>query len=275
MLKYKQIKIEKIITESESTKTFVFHHLLQAQPGQFIMMTDFETGEKPFSLSFLDELRFSVTVKKVGKFTSRLCELKEGDKLYIRGPYGTSFNIQADNKIEDRNLLVIGGGCGIAPLRFLIYKLKENRSNKIDLVLGGRKSSDLLFLDEFKTIGINICCVTEDGSSGINGTAVDELKARFNSASYDYFYASGPELMLKNIYEYLKNKLIDGDYLLERYMKCGIGICGQCTIDPLGLRMCIEGPVLKKDTVSQLTEFGNYTRDVYGSRRNFVESPSN
>jgi dihydroorotate dehydrogenase electron transfer subunit len=236
------------------------------------MLTDYETGEKPFSLSMVDEEKFSITIKKVGKFTTRIFEMKEGNKLYIRGPYGTVFNLHPEGKIRNNNMLVIGGGCGIAPLRFLIYKLIENKSNKIMLILGGRTKAELLFRKEFDSLGIKVLCATDDASYGVKGTAVEKLKLQYDEEVYNYFYAAGPEPMLKNVFEYLKNKPLDGEFLLERYMKCGIGICGQCTIDPVGIRMCIEGPVVKKDAIAQLAEFGNYTRDAYGSRRMFSQT---
>jgi 2-polyprenylphenol hydroxylase and related flavodoxin oxidoreductases len=236
------------------------------------MLTDYETGEKPFSLSMLDEEKFSITIKKVGKFTTRLFEMKEGNKLYIRGPYGNVFKLHPEGKTQNQKLLVIGGGCGIAPLRFLIYRLTENKSNKITIILGGRTKAELLFLREFNSLGIKVLCTTDDASYGVKGTAVDNLKLHYEQERYNYFYAAGPEPMLKNAFEYLKDKQADGEFLLERYMKCGIGICGQCTIDPVGIRMCIEGPVVKKDVIAQLTEFGNYTRDAYGSRRMFSQT---
>ena len=239
------------------------------------MLTDYETGEKPFSFSMLDEEKFSITIKKVGKFTARLFEMKEGNKLYTRGPYGNIFNLHPPEIIQNQNLLVVGGGCGIAPLRFLLYRLIENKSNKVTLILGGRTKSDLLFLKEFNSLGINVLCATDDASYGVKGTVVDKLKVEYNPDAYNYFYIAGPEPMLKNAFEYLKDKPVDGEFLLERYMKCGIGICGQCTIDPIGIRMCIEGPVVKKNAIAQLTEFGSYTRDAYGSRSMFSHSVVN
>lgn len=236
------------------------------------MLTDYETGEKPFSLSMLEEEKFSITIKKVGKFTTRLFEMKEGNKLYIRGPYGNVFNLHPEGKTQNQKLLVIGGGCGIAPLRFLIYRLIKNKSNKITIILGGRTKAELLFLREFNSLGIKVLCATDDASYGVKGTAVDNLKLNYEQETYNYFYAAGPEPMLKNAFEYLKDKQTDGEFLLERYMKCGIGICGQCTIDPVGIRMCIEGPVVKKDAIVSLTEFGRYTRDAYGSRRMFSQT---
>ena len=90
---------------------------------------------------------------------------------------------------------------------------------------------------------------------------VDEL---LRKKKFDMIYSAGPDKMMKA----LQNRINDIDYefLFERYMKCAIGICGQCTLDPIGIRVCVEGPVLGKNLVEQLTEFGKYHRDAAGKR---------
>ena len=268
MIQHHAITIKKIVPESGTTKTFVFDYPLHAAPGQFIMLTDFETGEKPFSLSYLDAKRFAVTMKKVGAFTTKLLSLNEGDTLYFRGPYGNGFSLPEETK---RNkLLIAGGGCGIAPLRYLIQTLLKNKNVDITLLLGGKTKTELLFHDELHLFPMTLRAATDDGSHGTKGNILRVLSAIEDIESFDYYYMAGPEPMLKATYNYLKQFNVNGEYLLERYMKCGVGICGQCTVDPIGIRICVEGPVIKKDMLSTLTEFGNYTRNAYGKRVPFL-----
>ena len=110
---------------------------------------------------------------------------------------------------------------------------------------------------------------TDDGTFGEKGTSVDIAKKmlnnqRENERMFDFVYASGPEMMMKELQPLLNN--VEYEFLFERYMKCAIGICGNCTMDPLGIRLCVEGPVLPKKLVEQLTEFGKYHRDASGKR---------
>jgi len=271
MMQYEELIIDKVIQESPTTVSLVFRFTLTAIPGNFIMLTDFESGEKPFSISYLDDEKFLVTVKKIGSFTNKIGSKKPGVKLYCRGPYGNIFTFPAEKKNDKNRLLVIGGGCGIAPLRFLAYELAKYSFNKITFILGGRTKEELLFREEIESLGVRVHYATDDGSFGFAGNVVGLIKSGIDLSEYDYYYAAGPELMMKACFDLLKDKPCEGEYLLERYMKCGIGICGQCTIDPVGIRMCIEGPIVKEDKLAQLTEFGSYTRDAYGKRVPFIE----
>lgn len=251
------LKINKIEQETTDIRTFTFKHKLSAKPGQFIMLTDFNGGEKPLSVSDCCEDEFSITVKKVGEFTSRLFQKKEGDIVSIRGAFGSSFFISKGK------VLLVGGGYGTIPLYFLAKKLLEVGAD-ITLINGARNKDELLFFKKFNKLGIKLINTTDDGSFGEKGTAVDLAEQVFEKEEFDFVYASGPEMMMKALQPLLSN--IDYQFNLERYMKCGIGICGSCTMDPLGIRLCVEGPVLPKKLVEQLTEFGNYHREASGKR---------
>lgn len=259
------VKIIRVWDENELYKTFTFSHKLNIDPGQFIMITDYETDENPFSISDCSAYNFSVTIKKVGDFTKTLFHKKEGDMLYVRGAYGRAFTTQRLNK---KKILMVGGGCGSAPLRYLGRVLKENHCD-ILMINGARSSNEIIFAKDFKYMGIETINVTDDGSVGDTGTAVDVMRKILNERDFDYIFVAGPEPMLKNAYEVLKSNNTPAEFLLERYMKCGVGVCGQCTIDPLGFRMCVEGPVLNKDVLGKLTEFGSYRRDASGMRKPF------
>ncbi len=284
------LKIAKIEDEAKDIKTFTFKHKLDAKPGQFIMLTDFEGGEKPFSISDCTKEEFSITVKRIGEFTSRLFQKCVGDYVSIRGAYGSSFFI-SKNKV-----LLVGGGYAVPTFYFFAKVLLEAGAD-ITLINGARTKAEHIFADRFNELDIKAINATDDGSFGEKGTAVDVAERilanqlvsklqpnklvskpqlgdtkhfqagawkRENKKKFDFVYASGPEMMMKTLQPLLKG--VDYEFLFERYMKCAIGICGNCTMDPLGIRLCVEGPVLPKKLMEQLTEFGKYHRDAAGKR---------
>ena len=247
------LKIAKIEDETKNTKTFTYNFRLHAEPGQFIMLSDFEGGEKPFSISNCTEDDFSITVKRIGEFTSRLFQKKVGDYVSIRGAYGSSFFVSKGK------VLLIGGGCAV-PTFYLLSKILKKNGAEVILINGARTKDEHLFSEKFNALGIKVINTTDDGSFGEKGTSVDIAENNLKKNQFDFVYASGPELMLKALQPFLKN--YNYEFLFERYMKCAIGICGNCTMDPLGIRLCVEGPVLPKKLVEQLTEFGQYHRDA-------------
>ncbi len=262
------LKIARIVDEARDIKTFTFKHDLGAKPGQFIMLTDFEGGEKPFSISVCTKKEFSITVKRIGEFTTRLFQKCVGDHVSIRGAYGSSFFV-SKNKV-----LLVGGGYAVPTFYFLAKVLLEAGAD-VTLINGARTKTEHVFADRFKELEIKVFNVTDDGSFGEKGTSIDIAQRIISQDKFDFLYASGPEMMMKALQNALQGqdldqgRELDYEFLFERYMKCAIGICGNCTIDPLGLRLCIEGPVLSKEKVEQLTEFGKYHRDASGKRHEF------
>jgi len=256
------IKIVRITQENPNTKTFCFSHSLRIKPGQFIMITDYETNEKPLSVSWSKQYYFAVTVKRVGEFTNRLFQMNEEDVLYFRGPYGKSFSV--DN-MNNKKILIVAGGCGTAPMRYLASYLKSI-SCDITVINGAKTKDEIIFLKDYDYMGLKTITCTDDGTIGQKGTTVDIMSELLKKEQFDMIYASGPELMLKGVLNKVINIDTPCEFLLERYMKCGVGICGQCTVDPTGIRLCVDGPVLGKEKLKELTEFASYTRDASGQR---------
>ena len=254
------IKIDRIVEETSDIKTFTFKYKLGANPGQFITHTDFEGGAKPFSISDCSEEEFSITVKRIGEFTTRLFQKCVGDYVSIRGAYGSSFFI-SKNKV-----LLVGGGYAV-PTFYFFAKVLLEAGAEVTLINGARTKAEHVFADRFKELDIKVINTTDDGSFGEKGTSVDIAQKIMSQNRFDFLYASGPEMMMKTLQNITDE--IDYEFLFERYMKCAIGICGNCTMDPLGLRLCVEGPVLPKEKIEQLTEFGKYHRDASGKRMKF------
>jgi len=251
------LKIAEIIKETSEINTYKFSHSLGAQPGQFIMLTDFNGGEKPFSISECTDDHFCITVKRIGEFTTRLFSCSPGDQLSIRGPFGSSFFISKGR------VLLIGGGYGTPPLYFLAKQLIKNGA-EVHVINGARDKEELVFCKKFRELGVYYSNISECGKLTDVGTSVDLTKKVMQEFNFDHAYAAGPELMMKNLQPHLGD--VQYEFLFERYMKCAIGICGNCTIDPLGIRLCVEGPVLPRKLVEQLTEFGHYHREASGKR---------
>jgi dihydroorotate dehydrogenase electron transfer subunit len=257
------VKILRIEDESENTKTFYLTNKFKdIKPGQFLMITDYESDEKPFSVSDSHKHHLCITVKRIGDFTTRMFKLIEGDQLFCRGMYGNHFTL---NGIEDKEVLIVGGGCGTAPLRYLARKLKE-KTHRITVINGAVSESEFIFKKVYTYMGLNSINVTDDGSYGEKGTTVDVMREVLKEKAFDMVYLAGPELMMKGALEVLNQYNLPAEFLLERYMKCAIGLCGQCTIDPVGIRLCVEGPVISREMLNQFTEFGNYSRNKAGQR---------
>ncbi|MCF7824894.1 MAG: dihydroorotate dehydrogenase electron transfer subunit [Candidatus Marinimicrobia bacterium] len=252
------LPIAAIREENPSLRTFRFDTQLEAQAGQFVMLTLFGEGEKPFSI--LDENADSVyiTVKNVGPFTNRLFELQVGALVSIRGPYGVAFSL------ENKRVLMVGGGFATPPLRFLAKSLRARGIDYLVNVNGARSQADLLYVSDFEELCDRSLIATDDGSLGHRGTSVDVMQDILEEETFDCIYISGPERMMKAAVDVARKYGIPFEVNLERYMKCGVGICGSCVMDPNGLILCKEGPVVGHETLAKVQEFGVSHRDKTG-----------
>ncbi|GAX59480.1 2-polyprenylphenol hydroxylase and related flavodoxin oxidoreductases [Candidatus Scalindua japonica] len=244
------MKIDKIIDESDGTKSFMFKHKIDYTPGQFIMVWLPGIDEKPFAVSYLGDDFFGITVLERGKYTKLLHKMGAGEQLGIRGPFGHGYSfpdVIADGK---GSACVIGGGCGMASVTILIEKLQANNPT---ILMGAATSTSLFFKNRYK----DIILFTDDGSEGIKGYPTDILEELHNKHKYDIVYTCGPEIMMFKVYEFCKKRDIQCEASLERYMKCGIGICGQCVCSRQ--MVCKDGPVFNLQTLSNMHDFGKFS----------------
>ena len=250
-------RLTDIVQESPSIRTFFFNRYFDVNAGQFVMVWIHGVDEIPMALSYSN----GITVQKVGDATSRLFELGRGNTVGIRGPFGNGFTLP--NK--DENILIVAGGLGAAPLAPLAEYAME-MGTKVTTILGARSSSELIFKKRFSGAG-KLYITTDDGSSGTHGFVTDVM-TDIDFSEYDRIYICGPEVMMKCSFDILENTedvLDKTEFNLHRYFKCGIGICGACCMDPKGLRVCKDGPVLKGSELID-SEFGVYKRDASGKR---------
>lgn len=257
----KIVEITEIITETPTIKTFKFkwdfENLGKPEPGEFLMIWNFK-NEKPMSISQINDNELAITVKNIGEFTSQLHELKVSDKIGVRGSYGNGFN----NTFKGKKIIAIGGGVGMAPVNAIATELAKN--NEVNVISAAQTRDELLFVDSLEESGVKVYPCTDDGSFGFKGFATNCLEDLLESKTYDYAFVCGPEIMMKGIFEILESASIPGQYSLERYMKCALGVCGQCCVDSEGWRICVEGPVFENNKIKMITEFAKYRRDASG-----------
>lgn len=226
-----------------------------AKPGQFINILCGDNQSyilrRPFSIFSVTGGSLAILFKVVGKGTSWLKEAKAGSSLDIIGPLGRGFEI----KKSPGPALLISGGIGIAPLRFLAEKLKK-RGARVSIVLGACSKSHLPFRHELKRYVEKIYLITEDGTIGEKGLVTEFLPELFKKIEPREAYACGPHPMLKKVAELSSQFKVPCQVSLEKVMGCGLGVCLSCVCAVKVAsgnweyqRVCVEGPVFKSDEV--------------------------
>lgn len=254
-------RVIRVSSVGEGVKSIILsvEDLPRISPGQFVMAWIPGFEEIPLSPSFQEGRILRLTVAAVGSTSQEFHKLKVRDRVLVRGPYGRGFTLTY------KKPLIIGGGYGIAPLLYTAYKYVKN-SVKPEVVIGGKTRNHLYHLSELENLGLKVYPYTEDGSFGFKGVATDYL-VEAELSKYDAILACGPEKMMYNIYRVLEEKnvleLFNVEFSLERIIKCGVGICGSCSIG--GYLVCRDGPVFKIEELKG-TEFGYWMRGWSGER---------
>ncbi|MCG8688142.1 MAG: dihydroorotate dehydrogenase electron transfer subunit [Desulfobacterales bacterium] len=243
---------------SSTFATLFVDFSIDFKPGQFIMVWIPGVDEKPYTISHHSPDRFGITVEAKGIFSKKAVSLNPGDKIGIRGPFGNGFNISTKQKIA-----VVAGGCGMAPLAPLIEALEAYGNKELLLIHGARSKEFLLYPDRFSTHR-KVC--TDDGSKGHKGFVTDvleqeilarqiiaESKENSTPAHLDMVYACGPEIMMAKVFEICETHNIPCQVSLERYMRCGFGVCGACVCD--SQVVCKDGPVFSSQSLRSMEDF--------------------
>lgn len=223
---------------------------LSAIPGQFVMVKCGRecTMARPFSIHAVSRESIAIyfNVLEEGRGTHWLAERKTGEKIELYGPLGNGFTIDTNAF----NLLLIAGGAGIAPLRFLCQEAQ--RGGRTVTLLMGAQAKNQLYPEKMLPSGINqLIVATEDGSAGKKGLVTHLLPGHIEKA--DQVFACGPVPMYRTMFasnrELLKDK--QAQVSLEVRMGCGLGICYSCTVKTRqGLKqVCKDGPVFMLDEV--------------------------
>jgi len=256
------VAIKKVIDEATGIKSIIFPYRLDAKPGQFAMIWLPGVDLKPVGISYQDENSFGITVSAVGNWSEKVCRMKEGELLGVMGPYGTHFNLKG------KNIVLIGGGYGAASLMLLAEQaLREKIS--VTMIIGARSSDYLIYRERVKQLGLKTIFTTDDGSFGEKGFNTEVLKRILKEEKVDKVFACGPELMEKSVAEICSESNVPCELSVERYMKCGFGVCGACSVDEEGKRVCVEGTVFSGEEALKMKEFGKYHRDGSAIKHEF------
>jgi sulfhydrogenase subunit gamma (sulfur reductase) len=222
------------------------------QPGQFAELSVFGVGECPIGIASSPtwEGFLEFCVRAVGTVTNAIHDLDVGDKLGVRGPLGNSWPTK---EVEGKNLLFIGGGIGMPPLRSLIHYVLDNRERygAVEIVYGARSPQDLVYKHELKQwderqdvdlyVTVDVGDETWDGPVGFVPPFLREINP---SPENKATFTCGPPIMIKLVVEALEEMgYADADMVttLEMKMKCGVGKCGRCNIGDKYI--CRDGPV--------------------------------
>ncbi len=236
-------------------------------PGEFAMVWVPGLDEIPLSIAQVHpDNTWQLTVKDVGETTHALVGMDVGSSIGVRGPYGNGFSIEGTNPI------IVGGGVGMAPLLFLIHQYLEIRpETRPTVVVAATTREELLFLEQMRTLEqakkIQLECSTDDGTCGYCGMAHECLEAVIDQhKEADMLYCCGPEKMMAALFRFAQDRGLPYQASLERMMRCGSGICGLCVLDPIGVRVCREGPVFNEKILAQVEDFGRYKRTMTGKK---------
>jgi len=225
------------------------------KPGQFVELTILGVGEAPISISSSPSRSngsFELAVREVGSVTAALHRMKPGDKVGIRGPFGTSFPI---DQMMGHDILFVAGGIGFFPLRSLVNEVLDGRDEfgRVVVLYGAKTPAERLFakeLDELKRrTDVEFLETVDRGDPSWKGN-VGVITTLFSKISIDpattWCVTVGPPIMYRFVILEAKEKGLPDDRIivsLERRMKCGVGKCGHCQIN--GLYVCQEGPVFR------------------------------
>jgi NAD(P)H-flavin reductase/Fe-S-cluster-containing hydrogenase component 2 len=224
--------------------------LIEGKPGQFVMASLPAVAAPPISVSRFHDDGFELTIRAAGSATARICAIERGETLSVRGPMGRGWPVE---QAIGRDVVVITGGIGLAPLRPLLDWLVAERERvaRIQLSYGARTPADRLYVDELDALarnGVIDVAQTVDragpewlGRVGVVTQVIDRIMC---SCDRTVAFICGPERMMQATVDVLRERGVPDDRIwvtLERHMDCGVGLCGHCQLG--GKFVCKDGPV--------------------------------
>jgi anaerobic sulfite reductase subunit B len=242
-------EIKEVIKHTNIEYTFRMSYQGKVKPGQFFEVSIPKYGEAPISVSGIGENTVDLTIRRVGKVTNEVFEHYEGDKLFLRGPYGNGFKIEDYKRKE---IVVIAGGTGVSPVRGVIDYFAENveESKGMTLIAGFKNPKDILFREDFKRwkekIDVILTVDSAEGDPNYQEGLVTKYIPELKMKNIDEAVAIvvGPPAMMR----FSTKALLEAGFKeeniwisQERKMCCGIGKCGHCKMDDVYI--CLDGPV--------------------------------
>ncbi|MBU0721898.1 dihydroorotate dehydrogenase electron transfer subunit [Patescibacteria group bacterium] len=248
-MKYDLPKNVRIINRTiENDQAVTLHLAVQIDfaPGQFLMIWIPGVDEKPFSIAGSDREGVMITVRRRGNFSRRLSGLDVGASVGVRGPYGKAFKLA-------ENCCLVAGGVGFACLAPI-----ADLFSHAPIFYGENTAKNRIYQKRFPRLNF----YTVDGSGGKKGVPTDDLEALIQQQGCKMVYCCGPEPLIVKTMRISQSLGVDCQVAIERYMKCGIGICGQCVCGPT--RVCVDGPVFDGLYLLNNPDFGHRRLDATG-----------
>jgi len=267
------IAIKSIKKESSNIITLFFEYkeiINIIKPGQFFLIYVFnylaedKTEWIPISISHIDIINniIGISVKKRGETTTALYNHIINDKIGLLGPFGNGINVK--NLFNYNNILFICGGIGIAPILPLFNILQNNT-----ILYCMKTVKDLCFINQINKTTNYLYTFIDTEIKKEKDSMLNIAEEKISSKNYNLVITIGPELMMKKILDLCNKYSIDILASVERYMKCGRGICGQCVINDKCV--CTDGPVFNKLELNKLTDLGKYYTSTCGERKPFIK----
>jgi len=249
------VRIEEIVREASHTLTYSFRTSFGGGPGQFVMVWIPRHDELPMALSHLGEVK-GITVQAMGDATRAFAEFRVGDRIGVRGPYGNVFQVRGES------CLFVGGGTGAASLIAAIEAFAA-AGKRVTTVLAAKTAEQLIFEERAARSG-PVQVATDDGSKGFKGFATPLAEQLLDGGDFDQVVTCGPEPMMYGIVAAARKRGLPVQASLERYMKCGVGICDACAFD--ADLVCVDGPIFEGPRLAVSKDFGHWRRDRSGVR---------
>lgn len=261
-VKPKAHKIIDILPETETEWTFRVENDIPIDHGQFMQLSLPRVGEAPISVSGFGEGYADFTIRKVGKVTDELFDLKKGDPIFIRGCYGKGWPM---DQLKGKNVVIVAGGTGVSPVKTVINALCDDPeyAKNVYLILGYKNSNSILFKDELakwkeaKHFHV-VYTLDNEEYEGWNKGLVTEFVKDIPFDSYNNQYEClvvGPPIMMKFAGKALLDNQVPEEKIwmsFERNMSCAVGKCGHCRIDET--YVCLDGPVFNYTVAKNLVD---------------------
>jgi anaerobic sulfite reductase subunit B len=256
--RYVPIAVKVLANRVESADTFTLklNWKVKHDPGQFIQIGIPGKGEAPISISSYSSDHMELTIRKVGNVTNTLFDLKKGDTVFVRGPYGRGYPMEL---LKGNSIIFIGGGCGVAPLKGVIEYVEQHRKDFKDIFLfiGYRSPGDILFAhkqkaweEHFQVFMSVDKLPSKTCYSGNVGFITDTLQSQHITNENKVVFMCGPPVMMEKSIQILLKKGFHEDQIFvseEKLMYCAFGLCCHCM--DKGKLTCLDGPVFRYDEI--------------------------
>ncbi|NOZ80443.1 MAG: Ni/Fe hydrogenase subunit gamma [DPANN group archaeon] len=252
-------RVREYYRETPDTFTLTIDMAVDHDPGQFVQVSLPGIGESPISICSDSRKFIKLNIREVGRVTRELAGLRKGDTVFLRGPYGKGYPME---QLRGNDLIIVGGGCGIAPLKGTIDYIENHREayGEVNLFIGYRSPKDIIFsreLEEWQQkyhlhVMVDQNPAGEFCYDGRTGFVTEAIREKVQDNRNKVVFICGPPVMMRAVIGILQEKGFNDDQIFvsaERLMFCAIGVCCHCMIK--GKFTCIDGPVFRYDQIKE------------------------